>query len=322
MAIAVFDKVYRIELPIPFPLQTTNVFLIDDPPRTLIDSGVKTESSLEALSRELETLGLNLQGIERILITHAHIDHYGMAKQLATMSGAKIYIHPIEYKRSRSFLHSIGLLKIILLKNGTPETVARETLQYVEGAERYGDPVEDALFLEDGDFVPFESLTLQAISCPGHSPGLLCYYWKDKKLLFAGDHLLKDITPNPVVYPPTEGPLFRYPSLKHYLKSLERIKKLELSLVLPGHREEIHEPKQRIDNTLKHHRDRMDQVFSLISKCERTPYEIAVELFPDISALQIFLAISETLGHLEILREKGAIRVLEKNGIHCYVLQD
>jgi hypothetical protein len=63
MTTQVFDKIYKIELPIPFPLQTTNVFLIDEPPRTLVDTGIKTEASFEALKKGMESLGFSLNSV-------------------------------------------------------------------------------------------------------------------------------------------------------------------------------------------------------------------------------------------------------------------
>ena len=71
----VFDNIYKIELPIPFPLKTMNVYFIDEAPRTLVDAGIKTEASFDTLKKGLETIGYGLDSIERILITHGHIDH-------------------------------------------------------------------------------------------------------------------------------------------------------------------------------------------------------------------------------------------------------
>jgi glyoxylase-like metal-dependent hydrolase (beta-lactamase superfamily II) len=102
MLYQVLDNIYKIELPIPFPLKTMNVYFIDEAPRTLVDAGIKTEASLDTLKKGLETIGYCLDSIERILITHGHIDHYGQAKRLSSLSDAPIYIHSKEYgKRNR-----------------------------------------------------------------------------------------------------------------------------------------------------------------------------------------------------------------------------
>jgi glyoxylase-like metal-dependent hydrolase (beta-lactamase superfamily II) len=324
MATQVFDKIYKIELPIPFPLQTTNVFWIDKPPRTLVDTGIKTEASFKALKKGVEGLGFSLNSIERILITHGHIDHYGQAKRLSSLSGAQIYIHSIEYGRIRSIIHSMGLLKAILLRNGVPEALANEVIHYIQSAQKMADPLEEAFFLNDGDLISFESMTLRTIHCPGHSPGLVCYYWEGEKILFTGDHLLKEITPNPVLdisTGSTGSPPFQYPSLKQYLTSLEKIERLDISLLLPGHGEEINDVRGLIRKVLIHHQERMDRVRSILSHGEKTSYEIAMDLFPRVPPFEVFLGISEALGHLEILREKGMVRVKEKEGKDYYLLE-
>lgn len=317
----ILDKIYKIELPIPFPLKTMNVYFIDDSPRTLVDAGIKTEASFEILEKGLEAIGFGLNSIERILITHGHIDHYGQAKRLSSLSGAPIYIHPIEYGRIRSIIHSLGFLKSILLRNGAPETLVNQAIQYIESAQSMADPLEEAFFLNDGDSISFKSMIWKTIHCPGHAPGLICFYWPEKKILFTGDHLLKEITPNPVLNVHGNRPPYRYPSLKEYLASLEKIEGLDISLLLPAHGEEVHDVKGLIQKIFAHHKERMDRVLFSLSQGEKTPFEIAMDLFPGVPPFEIFLGISEAVGHLEILKEKGIVRVKEKEGKDYYSLE-
>jgi len=105
---------------------------------------------------------------------------------LSNLSGARILIHPIEYGITRSIIHLPGRLKVILSRNGVPEGLINKIIQAIQSDQRFADPLEEAFFLSDGDEIHFRSMTLQAIHCPGHSPGLLCFYWKEKKVLFAG----------------------------------------------------------------------------------------------------------------------------------------
>ncbi len=317
----VWDNIYKIELPIPFPLKTTNVFFVEEPPRTLIDTGIKTESSFEALKEGLETIGFGLHAIERILITHGHIDHYGQAKTLSSLSGAPIYIHSKEYGKIRSIIHSLGFLKSILLRNGAPKALVDEAIYYIESFQALADPLEEAFFLNDGDSIPFRSMTWRTIHCPGHSPGLICFYWPEKKILFTGDHLLKEVTPNPILNVSENTFPLRYPSLREYLASLEKIERMDISLLLPGHGEEIQDAKGLIQKVFVHHQERMDLVLTVLSKGEKTPFEIAMALFPDVPPSEIFLGISEAVGHLDILREKGSVRVKEKEGKDYYSLE-
>jgi len=317
----VLDKIYKIELPIPFPLATMNVYFIDDSPRTLVDVGIKTEASFETLKKGLETIGVGLNSIERILVTHGHIDHYGQAKRVSSLSGAPIYVHPKEYGRIRSIIHSLGFIKSILLRNGAPEALVNEAIRYMESAQIMADPLDEAFFLNDGDSILFKSMAWKTILCPGHSPGMLCFYWPEKKILFTGDHLLKEITPNPVLTVNGSKPPFRYPSLKEYLTSLEKIEKMDISLLLPAHGEEVYDVKGLIQKIFSHHKERMDRVLFSLSQGERTPFEIAMDLFPGVSPFEVFLGISEAVGHLDILKEKGIVKVNEKEGKDYYSLE-
>jgi glyoxylase-like metal-dependent hydrolase (beta-lactamase superfamily II) len=321
MIYQVLDKIYKIELPIPFPLKSMNVYFIDDSPRTLVDAGIKTEVSFETLKKGLETIGVGLNSIERILITHGHIDHYGQAKRLSSLSGAPIYIHSKEYGRIRSFIHSLGFIKSILLRNGAPETLVNEAIHYMESAQIMADSLDEAFFLDDGDSILFKSMSWKTIHCPGHSPGLICFHWPEKKILFTGDHLLKEITPNPILNVPEYRPPFRYPSLKDYLNSLEKIERLDLSLLLPAHGEEVHDVKALIQKIFTHHKGRMDRILFSLSKKEKTPFQIAMDLFPGVPPFEVFLGISEAVGHLDILKGKGIVKVNEKEGKDYYSLE-
>ena len=300
----VLDNIYKIELPVPFPLKTMNVYFIDEAPRTLVDAGIKTEASFDTLKKGLETIGYGLDSIERILITHGHIDHYGQAKRLSSLSDAPIYIHSKEYGRIRSIIHSLGYLKSILMRNGAPEALVNGAIQFIESAQNMADPLEEAFFLNDGEAISFKSMTWKTLLCPGHSPGLICFHWPEKRILFTGDHLLKEITPNPVLNVPEYRLPFRYPSLKDYLTSLEEVEKLDISLLLPGHGEEIHDMKGLIQKIFAHHKERMDRVLFSISHGEKTAFEIAMDLFPRVPPFEIYLGISEAVGHLDILKEK------------------
>jgi glyoxylase-like metal-dependent hydrolase (beta-lactamase superfamily II) len=207
------------------------------------------------------------------------------------------------------------------MRNGVPASLVNETIQFIKSSQDWSDPLEEAFFLNDGDPIPFRSMIWKTIHCPGHSPGLICFHWPEKKILFTGDHLLKEITPNPVLNVYESKPPFHYPSLKEYLTSLEKIEKLDISLLLPAHGEEVDDAKGLIQKIFTHHKERMNNVLFSLSEGEKTPFEIAMHLFPDVPPFELFLGISEAVGHLEILREKGMVNVKEKEGKDYYSLE-
>jgi glyoxylase-like metal-dependent hydrolase (beta-lactamase superfamily II) len=150
---------------------------------------------------------------------------------------------------------------------------------------------------------------------------MICFHWPEKRILFTGDHLLKEITPNPILNVTETKPPFRYPSLNQYLASLDKAEKMDISLLLPAHGEEIDDAKGLIQKIFAHHKERMDRIRSSLSTGEKTPFEIAMDLFPGVPPFEIFLGISEAVGHLEILREEGIVKVREKEGKDYYSLE-
>jgi glyoxylase-like metal-dependent hydrolase (beta-lactamase superfamily II) len=312
------QNIHRIELPVPFPVETINAYLIDEEPITLIDTGVKTDTSFQVLKDSLRRLGYGIEDIRRILITHGHLDHYGQARRISAQSGAEVYIHGAEYQRIQSIGQFRRQVTSVLMQNGTPRASVDKTIHYMESAEQWAEPLEDVHLLDDGDEIWFKNMVLRSIHCPGHSPGLLCFYLEERGILISGDHLLKEISPNPVINPSQEGLDSRNTSLRHYLHSIRKIADLEVSLVLPGHGEPIQDCKAALKKILHHHEKRLAMVLSILSRGERTAYDISRILFPNTKSFEVFLGVSEVLGHLNILLEEGKIIPRSRNGMDYY----
>jgi len=315
-----YYMIHRIELPVPFPVKTTNVYLVEEEPITLIDTGVKTDISFQVLKDSLRRLGYGIEDIRRILITHGHLDHYGQAKSISVQSGAEVHIHREEYRRIRSTARFRKQVQVasVLLHNGTPEDSVEETIGYMEWAQQWGEPLDDVHFINEGDEIRFKTMVLRPIHCPGHSPGLLCFYLEEKGILISGDHLLKEISPNPLINASKKKGELPNTSLKHYLNSIRRIDGLEVSLVLPGHGEPVEDFKGLLEKILRHHEQRLELVLSMLSQGEKTAYDISRALFPYTKSFEIFLGVSEVLGHLSILLEEGKISLRSRNGIDYY----
>jgi glyoxylase-like metal-dependent hydrolase (beta-lactamase superfamily II) len=89
--------IHQISLPTPWPaVGPVHVYLIRQEPVTLIDTGLSTPESREALRRGLAELGLTVKEIKRVLLTHAHLDHFGQTAWIVSESGAEVYMHPDE----------------------------------------------------------------------------------------------------------------------------------------------------------------------------------------------------------------------------------
>ena len=99
------------------------------------------------------------------------------------------------------------------------------------------------------------------------------------------------------------------------------VEDLEVSLVLPGHGEPIEDFKSLLEKILRHHEQRLLQVSSILSRGEQTAYDISRALFPDTKSFEVFLGVSEVLGHLSILFEEGKIILRSRNGIDYYSIR-
>jgi glyoxylase-like metal-dependent hydrolase (beta-lactamase superfamily II) len=163
------------------------------------------------------------------------------------------------------------------------------------------------------------------IETPGHTRGHLCLYDHKHKLLFSGDHVLKDITPNiSRWFRDEKNPL------GEYLKSLDKVAGLNVNLVLPGHRSIFSNLKERIEELHRHHRQRLDEVLEILSKGEKDAYQVAQLMTWDLTyptwtgfpVAQKWFATGEALAHLSYLEEQGLVRLREQNGKCVYYNSD
>jgi len=163
--------------------------------------------------------------------------------------------------------------------------------------------------LGDGDEVRIGDYSFVCIETPGHSPGHICLYERDKKILVSGDHILIDITPNIAQWSKEGNPL------KDYLASLDKVYDLDVELVLPGHRQLFTDHRKRIQELKHHHEARANEVLSILEKGEQTAYEVASQMSWDIDykswkqfpASQKWFATGEAIAHLAYLEQKGMI---------------
>ena len=223
-------KITPISIPTPFYVGDVNVFLIKDDPLTLIDVGPKTPEAARVLREKLGREGVQFSDVRRIVLTHAHEDHCGLAKQVRDEAkNAEILIH--EWETGNLF----GRLareehRTLLLRSGVPDTVFDDMRSMYEEISLLTDSLADGEFglLRDGDELDFDSGTLRVLHTPGHTPGSCSFLREADRTLICGDCVLKRITPNPILAPDPVEPGRRFRSLAEYLVSLAR---LRLSLI-------------------------------------------------------------------------------------------
>ncbi len=314
-------SIRALTVPLPgFPaLICSNMFVLGSGPITLIDTAPKFPGSLHTLERQLHEIGFEWNDVERIIITHGHIDHFGLVGQIRNASRHAIpcYIHQDDlWKLSGDYLKS-GMWSedadAFYAKIGMPEHTVERMKRRSHFFKNLCDPVDDALPLKEGDTFQGSGFDLQIIHTPGHSPGCCCLHERQHNILFSGDHLLKHITPNPfheVNRSRLKDP--SYKSLKAYMESLEKLEHLKIDFVFPAHGECIIDLESLITGYRKHHEKRTEEILQTLRKGERSIYGLLADVFPGIDESEAFLGVSEILVHLELLIEAGRAELAEE----------
>ncbi len=307
-----------LSIPTPFPVGPVNVYLLEGEPLTLVDVGPRTPEAREALEAQLVGLGYSLSEVKQVVITHAHHDHFGQARDVIRASGATLLssrdnTFPLEDFETW-WEQRIAYVADLMLKEGAPEDSLRE-IEIIRGFAQFAASVPVVTPLDDNDEVWMGGSTWRALHTPGHALGHLCFYDQQSRVLISGDHLLRDITANPVLETPRLGMKERPRSLPAYVESLRRIGQLEVRKVLPGHGEPVYDHRALVGEILTHHAVRGRLILHLLKESDRTVYELGVALFGgELPGVDLFLVMSEIIGHLDILELEGQVKRVERDG--------
>lgn len=317
---AVDAGIHRLAIPTPFQVGRVNAYLIEDSPLTLIDSGPSSERSLRELERGLAAHGHAIEDIGLLILTHQHVDHFGLAATLAQRSGAEVAALEGLAPYLREFETATELddrfAQRVMSRHGIPAEVIA-TLRTVSASFRtWGAAVQVTRPLRDGEELRLRDRTLRVLHRPGHSPSDTVFV-EDRSevgqgaIMFAADHLLANISSNPLLARPLgAGPDFTGPrprALIDYIASLKRTRAMDLSLVLCGHGPPIADHSSLIELRLSMHRRRAERIHGLIAARALTAHEIATELWGDVAVTQAYLTLSEVLGHVDLLLDEGRV---------------
>lgn len=320
-----FGRVARIPTPTPaqFGVGDINSYLLMPPQGvaagvTLIDTGVKTPDAFEALCRGLKEHGVAIADIDRILITHAHLDHYGQAKRIRDLSGARVYASTREAELMKSFFTPSGDRREMVMRYFERWGVPRHYVERESPNAQLGRLIQDAIdvdgTLEDGDEIAVHDLRLRVVATPGHCDGHIVFHEPSLGMLFSGDHLLTDISPVPLLVFPKREDEPRPKSLVRFMQSLVRVEPFELDAVFPAHGDVIRDHRSLIAGYRLHHEKRKLQILRRLEEQPMTAWELAAKLFPKAYESQTYLVMSEVVGHLDVMADDGSIVIEERDG--------
>ena len=299
--------IFELRLPIPFEDGLVNVFLfLDGEDADLLDAGMNSEESVASIHAATRHLGA--RRLRTLVVTHIHPDHYGAAGALAGGPGlADLYMHrlevPLVHPRYVELEQLVDEVRRYLLVNGVPSDEAEVLSNSQRALSQVVKTAEPAVQLDGAETVVMGRRRLRVEWTPGHSPGHICLWEPADGLLFAGDHILPDLSPNIGLHPQsTPDPLHEY------LEGLRRMAAYEPRKILPAHGRPFTDAPARVDALVSHHQRRLDQILELVGHQEKSAWQVALELWGQRDNLyEKRLALQEGLAHLQALAVEGRV---------------
>jgi len=310
------EAVRRIEIPTGLTIGAVNAYLFPASPITLVDPGPASAGSWDALVAGLAEGGLRPSDVEQIVITHGHIDHFGQADRLRRGGGARVLAPAedaamvgdfhVEYARRRQRYLAL------LAECGAPDPLGRELSAFFGSLDALGEGVAVDLALHDGDTYEAGGEFVTVVDTPGHSRGAACHLTASG-LLVSGDTAIPGLTPI-AAFGGRQGAV----GVADSLASLDRLASLPVRHVLPGHRGPFRDLRGYVWEQHRRHDSRQQAVLSHLGS-ERTVWEVCLAVFGDLPLSEVFLGITEVLGHLEYLEAAERVASRHVDGVRRYV---
>ena len=315
----------RIELPEILNMQSVNSWLIKDPVPTLIDCGELTEGSWKALNKQLGENGLQVSDIEKIIITHAHVDHMGMANRVVEHSNAKVWMSEYCYEWGAN-VNTLWETRSALMRNTFAQLVSKESPMsnfFVNGKSFFNSmlkmwepiPEENTIRFESKDGIDIGGQHWQSIYTPGHSATQTVFFQPESRQMFSADMLLK-LTPTPVIELDPVDPSKRQKGLPMLIDSFHAMRELNISVAYPGHYETLENLDQLIETQLRRIDMRLEETKSLIQSGKNRYSDLITAMYADRIS---FPAIVMLIGYLDVLEERGLItKSMGEEGIYLF----
>jgi glyoxylase-like metal-dependent hydrolase (beta-lactamase superfamily II) len=324
--VEVAPGLYQLKIPMPGPLEYVLSYLFPSAGGyTLVDPGWPSDEAFAALKTQLAEMHVALADLRRLVITHIHHDHYGLAARVKEASGADVLLHERDWQAVKPYLDdpdgAVEEMQRFLEMHGVP----RDEIDAVPvPAQMLRDVIMRARpdrTLQGGEVIEGDGFRWEVIWTPGHSDGHVCLYERSRQILLSGDHVLPVITPH-IAF--RAGPDSN--ALGDYLQSLEALRPLAVRRVLPAHEFAFTNLQQRIDEIEAHHRARLEEMLGVLAAGPLTAYEVSHHVtwatgdFRDFDFAMQGFAVRETVAHLEYALIEGRLAKTLDGGVYRYRL--
>jgi glyoxylase-like metal-dependent hydrolase (beta-lactamase superfamily II) len=304
-------------------LDRVNAYLLkDEETMTLVDCGIyfpdpDRDHGWDELVAGLEAAGFAPEDVKRLVVTHPHIDHYGMAGRFVRATGCELWMHEASigdldlYRDPDAGRHRV---REMLKDHGVQPEELDELTSYEDWRAFVSEVIEPTTHLRGGEKLEAAGRIWEVVHTPGHSAAHVCLFEATERVLISGDHLLPTITPH-IDFKRGEGD-----PLGEFLDSLHKVEELAPALVLPGHGHPFEDGAERARVVSRHHDRRLGAITQVIRNRPRTADEITDEIFgTELLNFQRRLALGEALAHLAYLRRRGEVERLEaEDGTFVY----
>ncbi|KXZ21487.1 MBL fold metallo-hydrolase [Bacillus nakamurai] len=299
-------EIIPMRVPTPFAVGDVIVYLVKDEALTLIDCGPNTKEAAESLSRQLAENGAAISDIEQVVLTHHHADHSGLLHLFSEQT--EIIGHPLNERyitqdklymaqQEHFFLRLLTDMGVPI----TPEDIHKTIkMSYLFSAKRS----LTKTVRENGKIDGLDGWTVLEI--PGHAASHIALFHEESGKMFSGDLLLSNSSTNPILEAPEQGSGRTSPMLD-YVKSMKRLYDINPSIAYPGHGDLLTQVRPAADRRLEKQRNRAEYVLHMLSEETLTAYQVCRRLFPAVYENELFLTMSETIGHLDVLAAEGSV---------------
>ncbi len=314
------QRIEKIELSTNFPIGPVNVYLVFGEKLTLIDAGIQTEQAWNELIAGLRLLGLTVQDIEQIVLTHHHNDHMGLLQWILEKNPVPVYAH----KDTETYLADEAYMKWsgeffdrLFVEFGLTEEVAEKWAYRKRDRDVLaGLKIEKGL--QEGDGIPGLP-GWEVIETKGHSQDHISLYHAGEQIFICGDHVIDDIHVGIFLDAPLPGEQRAKPLIQ-YIANLKKCLKLPIKITYSGHGPDIYDISRFIHAQFERTEHRVQRVKNVLEKGNATGLDIVKKMYPERYKKGLITFVFEIISVLDLLMERNEIFAEKQNGVYVYSL--